>query len=332
MPYNKDAYTRYKLIDQRIQSSRRAAPKLQDIVDYVADKLGKSVSVSSIQKDIEAMRYDKNLAFHAPIVYDRPTRTYKYSQSDYSIDRMDISEEDLQGLQTAIGILEQFKGLPSIKYFEEAIAKISASVKKNSQANKENIFLLDRPNKYLGAAHMAAIVEAIQEKRVLKILYQSFNKPTAKPHTVHPYFIKEYNARLYLIANDVAPGKAAKFLTFGFDRITEVKNTYDSFEGQYIDKENYFTNALGISYVDGSPQKIVLSYVPTQAGYLKTQPIHHSQKILVDNDKEFRIELLLVTNPELQMRILSSGGNVKVIEPKALKTFVQDEAKKMLKS
>jgi predicted DNA-binding transcriptional regulator YafY len=51
----------------------------------------------------------------------------------------------------------------------------------------------------------------------------------------------------------------------------------------------------------------------------------------VDNEKEFKIELLLVINPELQMRILSSGGNVKVIEPKALKTFVQDEAKKMLK-
>jgi predicted DNA-binding transcriptional regulator YafY len=329
MPYNKDAYTRYKLLDQRIRNTRKPAPTLADLVEYVSDKLGKTVSVSSIQKDIEALRHDQNLGFKAPLQYSKAVKGYIYTESDYSIDKMDISEEDLQGLETAIGILEQFKGLPAIKYFEEAISKISASVQKNRDANKENIFLLDRPNKYLGAEFMNTIVEAIRDKRVLKIMYKSFSKPKPKEHIVHPYFIKEYEARLYLIANDVAPGKASKFLTFSFDRIEGVKETYDSFQEAYVDKQNYFTNALGVSFIDGTPQKIVLSFAPTQAGYLKTQPIHHSQKILVDTDKEFRIELLLVINPELKMRILSNGSKVKVIEPAELKDFVLEEAKLM---
>jgi predicted DNA-binding transcriptional regulator YafY len=329
MPYNKDAYTRYKLLDQRIKNTRKTPPTLAQLVEYVSDKLGKTVSTSSIQKDIEAMRHDTNLGFLAPLEYNKAVKGYIYTETDYSIDKMDISEEDLQGLETAIGILEQFKGLPAIKYFEEAISKISASVQKNRDANKENIFLLDRPNQYLGAEFMHTIVEAIRDKRVLKITYQSFTKPTAKEHVVHPYFIKEYEARLYLIANDIAPGKAAKFLTFSFDRIKTVKESYDSFKQEYVDKKNYFTNALGVSYIDGTPQKIVLSFAPTQAGYLKTQPIHHSQKILVDNSKEFKIELLLVINPELKMRVLSNGSKVKVLEPKELKDFVAAEAKEM---
>jgi predicted DNA-binding transcriptional regulator YafY len=329
MPYNKDAYTRYKLLDQRIKNTRKTPPTLAQLVEYVSDKLGKTVSTSSIQKDIEAMRHDTNLGFLAPLEYNKAVKGYIYTETDYSIDKMDISEEDLQGLETAIGILEQFKGLPAIKYFEEAISKISASVQKNRDANKENIFLLDRPNQYLGAEFMHTIVEAIRDKRVLKINYQSFTKPTAKEHVVHPYFIKEYEARLYLIANDIAPGKAAKFLTFSFDRIKTVKESYDSFKQEYVDKKNYFTNALGVSYIDGTPQKIVLSFAPTQAGYLKTQPIHHSQKILVDNSKEFKIELLLVINPELKMRVLSNGSKVKVLEPKELKDFVAAEAKEM---
>jgi predicted DNA-binding transcriptional regulator YafY len=332
MPYNKDAYTRYKLLDQRIRNSRKPAPTLQELVEYVSDKLGKTVSVSSIQKDIEALRYDNNLGFNAPLIYSKTVKGYVYTESDYSIDHMNISEEDLQGLETALGILDQFKGVPAIKYFEEAISKMSASVKKNREANKENIFLLDRPNQYLGAEFMNTIVEAIRDKRVIKIMYQSFNKPQPRLHTVHPYFIKEYDARLYLIANDIAPGKATKFLTFSFDRIQDVKDTYDSFKEQFVDKENYFTNALGISYVDGNPEKIVLSFSTTQAGYLKTQPIHHSQKILIDTDKEFRIELLLVVNPELKMRILSNGSKVKVLEPKSLQEFVMEEAKAMVKA
>jgi predicted DNA-binding transcriptional regulator YafY len=330
MPYNKDAYTRYKLIDQRLRNTRIAPPSLQELIEYVSDKLGKQVSISSIQKDIEAMRHDANLGFNAPIVYDRYSKAYKYAEPEYSIDKMNISEEDLQGLETALGILEQFKSVPAIKYFEEAISRMSASVKKNREVSKENIFLLDRPNKYLGAQFMNTIVDGIRDKRVIKISYQSFNKLQAKEHIVHPYFIKEYDARLYLIANDIAAGKAPKFLTFSFDRMQRVTDTYDSFKEEFVDKVNYFTNALGISHVDGVPEKIVLSFHPSQAGYLKTQPIHHSQTILKDTDKEFKIQLQLVVNPELQMRILSHGSKVKVMEPNSLKDFVAAEAEKMI--
>ena len=54
------------------------------------------------------------------------------------------------------------------------------------------------------------------------------------------YFIKEYDARLYLIANDIAAGKAPKFLTFSFDRMQKVTDTYDSFKEEFVDKVNYF--------------------------------------------------------------------------------------------
>ncbi len=331
MPYNKDAYSRYKLLDQRIRNTRKTAPTLEDLVEFVSDKLGKTVSVSSIQKDIKAMRYDENLGFLAPIAYDLRKKAYCYTDPGYSIEQMNLSEEDLQGLETAIGILQQFKSLPAIKFFEESISRMAASVKKNREAtaSKENYFLLDRPLRYIGAQHMSSIVDAIRDKRVLRIEYQSFNKPTAKNHTVHPYFIKEYSGRLYLIANDVAPGKAAKFLTFSLDRMVAVKDTYDSFEEQYVDKTEYFNNTLGISYVDGTPEKVVLQYAPSQAGYLTTQPIHHSQKTLKNTDKEFTIELTLVINPELKMRILSSGSQVKVLQPASLQAFIKEEARLM---
>jgi predicted DNA-binding transcriptional regulator YafY len=333
MPYNKDAYTRYKLIDVRIRNKQKPKPTLAQLIEYVNDKLGKTVSASSIQKDIEAMRYDKNLAFNAPIAYDRLTKGYYYTEEGYSIEAMPLSEADLQGLEMALGILQQFKSVPAIKYFQEAISDMAASVKKNRISSSKNTatILLDRPNQYLGSEYMAVVVDAINEKNVIKLSYLGFNKLAQKEHTVHPYFIKEYDGRLYLIGNDVAPGKAQKFLTFSFDRITKISATYDSFKEEYVDKANYYKNTLGISNVDAVPEKIILSFNPIQAPWLRTQKIHHSQNILIDNNTEFRIELELVVNHELKTKVLSYGSALTVLQPAHLKEFVLNEINSMKK-
>ena len=64
---NKNALTRYRLIDSRMTIRQKPAPSLAEIVDYVSEKMGTSISVASIQKDIYAMRYDESLGFNAPI-------------------------------------------------------------------------------------------------------------------------------------------------------------------------------------------------------------------------------------------------------------------------
>ena len=49
--------------------------------------------------------------------------------------------------------------------------------------------------------------------------------------------------------------------------------------------------------------------------------MHHSQKIIIDNERECRIELLIYPTYDFVMELLSLGAEVKVIEPKSL----QDE-------
>jgi predicted DNA-binding transcriptional regulator YafY len=325
MPYNKDAYTRYKLIDACLRRKSRPVPALQDIVDYVGDKLDKYISTSSIQKDIYAMRYDDNLGFNAPIAYDGKKKGYYYSEPDYYIEKLPISEEELQALEMSLGFLQQYTNMPAIKVFEEAITKMAASVKKSRASFKSDVLIGDKDKQYVGVQFMQDIVEAIRSRRVVKLKYQSFQSDKLKEHTIHPYFIKEYSGRLYLVANDVAPGKAQKFLTFSFDRIVQLDITQTIFKEQYLDKENYFSNALGVSNVDDKPLDLELKCHPSQAKYLKSQPIHHSQSIIVDNENEFVIKLKIVVNQELKMRILAMGHTAIVIKPDNLrKTFFEE--------
>ena len=133
MPKNKDAVSRYRWIDERLRNKRLKKPTLDDLIEFVSRKMDKSISVRTIQKDIQDMRHDPELNYHAPIVYDRASGTYAYEDETYSINNIPIEEADLEGLEIAIGILEQFRSLPVIEQFEDAILKIAASLKQNRE-------------------------------------------------------------------------------------------------------------------------------------------------------------------------------------------------------
>lgn len=328
---HKNALTRYRLIDARITHKQKNAPSLQELVDYVSEKLGTPVSVSIIQKDIYAMRYSDALGYFAPLEYSKTERGYVYTEKDYSIHRIPVSEEDLQGLEIAVGILEQFKEIPAIKVFEDAIQKIAVSVKQSrQQQHGGSKLLLDRPRRYQGIEYMRDIVEAIHEKKVIRFLYQPFNKSEGKKHTVHPYFIKEYDNRMYLIGKDIHPTKAAKFLIFGFDRMQDVLKMNQSFIEEALDIENYFTSAIGISLPNTKPEKIVLAFHPLQTNYIKSQPLHHSQKILKENKQGLHVSLELVINYELKAMVLRFGSQVKVLKPESLQREIKETIQAMV--
>jgi predicted DNA-binding transcriptional regulator YafY len=333
MSFNKEAYSRYKLIDARLRIKSKPAPTLQDLIEYVSEKLGQTVATRTLQKDLFVMRNDQALAFNAPIVFDRLKKAYSYTDPNFSIDKIALSEEDLFGLDLALNILQQFKEIPAIKIFEDAIYRMATSVKKSKEQidSNKSMLLLNHPNKYAGVQYMQDIVDAIRDKTELRITYQSFSKPMPKQHTVQPYFIKEYSGRLYLIANDIAPGKMPRLLIFSFDRIQNMLPTMTKFKEEKVDSHNFFANTLGISNSDAIPETIILAFDATQGGYIKSQPLHHSQIITSETNTEIIISLKLVINFELKMMILGFGSKVKVLAPKALATNIVEEIGAMQK-
>lgn len=328
---NKNAIARYRLIDNLMTNKQKKPPTLSEIVDYVSEKLGTSVSVPTIQNDIYDMRYDEGLGFFAPLVYDKARRGYKYEDEQYSINKLNVSDEELQGLEMAISILEQFSNVPAIKLFDDAIQKIALSVKySREKALQSDILLLDRPKRYLGIEYLNDIVEAIRNKNVIRLSYLPFNKEQAKKHTLHPYFIKEYNGRMYLIAKDIDPIKSAKFLTFAFDRIQDVVVLSATFIEENLNANTYFHSTIGISMHGDAPQHVELQVLPNQLNYLISQPIHHSQKILKQNKNGAVISMEVVINYELISLILSMGKNVKVLKPKSLAFDIKKQLGEML--
>jgi len=330
MPKNKDAVSRYRWIDERLRNKRLKKPSLDDLIEYVSKKMDTNISVRTIQKDIQDMRHDPELNYHAPILYDRSSGTYRYEDDSYSISSIPIDEADLQGLEIAISILEQFRSLPVIEQFEDAILKIAASLKQNREVMEhKGLIKFARAAQYKGAAHIPFIVDAIKNREVIRIAYQSFDRNEPKEHWVEPYHVREYQSRFYLIGKS-QKAKGGTLLTFSLDRIVDIWPTDKNFDEKNFDDASYYQHAIGITVPTEAPEKVVLSFTPLQGKYVKSQPLHPSQTIIADNDKECRVSLNLVINHELSMVVLSYGALVKVLEPKSLANKIAATAKAML--
>ena len=87
---------------------------MEDLVDACSDALydmegiRKGVSTRTVQGDLQMMRSDK-LGYNAPIeVYDQ--MYYRYSDPDYSINDMPLSEEDILLFNRALVLLKKSSG------------------------------------------------------------------------------------------------------------------------------------------------------------------------------------------------------------------------------
>ncbi len=331
VPKNKDAVSRYRWIDERLRNKRLPKPTLENLIEYVSEKMDSNVSTRTIQKDLQDMRQDPELNYMAPIVYDRSSRTYRYADESFSISNIPIEEADLQGLEIAIGILEQFRGLPVVQQFEDAILKIAASLKMNREAlQHKGLIKFTRTSQYKGAEHIPEIVDAIKNLEIIRLAYQSFDRNEPKEHWVEPYHLREYQHRFYLIGKSQQT-RGGAVLTFGLDRIVKLWPTGKHFDEKNFDDASYFQHAIGITVHDAEPENVLLSFSPRQGKYVKSQPIHASQQVVEDNGKECRISLNVVINPELTMTLLSYGAQVKVLQPAHLAEKLAEEAKEMMK-
>lgn len=329
MPLNREAYTRYRLIDERMR--KKPNPTLEQIIDHVSYNMDKPVAKRTIQLDLQEMRYNQALKFNAPIFFDRATRTYKYSDNNYSINNLPVSADELHGLDFAISILDQFKHLPAIKEFEDAIKRIASTVKINKEARGESDHIqLDKPFIIKGIEFVEPILKAISERRVIKFTYQKHGSDITTENLLEPYLIRESKNFWYVIGNGISK-KDHKILTFALDRIIDLRLTSQTFSDDKIDKKNFYKNVVGVTIGGGKAEQILLAFDAIQGKYIKTIPLHSSQQIVKETKNELRVSLELVINTELKMQLMSYGEKVKVLKPKTLADEIRTSAEKMLK-
>jgi predicted DNA-binding transcriptional regulator YafY len=179
-----------------------------------------------------------------------------------------------------------------------------------------------------GTEKLYDLIHAIKDGVRICFEYTPFKYEKPCNHSGRPIALKEFERRWYLLLKEDGENT---FKIFGLDRINNIEITQQKIIVEpFPDVEAMFAPCLGVTIPrEAEPQEIIISFTPEQAKYVKSLPLHHSQKIISETDAETIISINVYLNAyELEQKILSFGDTAKVIQPQML----ADKIKKRLKN
>lgn len=180
---------------------------------------------------------------------------------------------------------------------------------------------------WAGARWLPDLVRAVRERRWIGFDYRKFETDQVKHYSLQPLLLKQYQGRWYLIGKQ----QNGEDRTFGIDRIEEMKLRDNTFAPPPGDPRDRFANVVGLDHSRGNVETVRFVCDPVQAQYLKTLPLHRSQKIIRDGSLETVFEVKVIPNYEFIQRILMMGARVKILQPTSLATEVYSHLKEAVK-
>ena len=192
-----------------------------------------------------------------------------------------------------------------------------------NQSSQSVGFILPEHHRPKGSDSIPILISAIKEQRFIEfeyILVRKGNKLISK--SVKPHFLKESLGLWYLLALDEHDTLKA----YGIDRMQNINVADKTFKrDETINPDELFKHSYGIWDDPSMPvEEIELSYSPLDGKFIKTTPLHSSQKIIIDNDTEFRISLRLRITNDFVMALLSRSASLTVIKPLSLRTRIRE--------
>ncbi len=330
MGKNKNAIIRYQVLDRCFRNPGRIY-YMTDLVEACNEALrdvdpgSDGVRRRQLYEDIKFMR--DSMGYNAPIETYRDGRKvyYRYSDPNFSINNQPLNEMEAQQLKESIATLTRFKGLPQFEWVEEIKVRLEQSFNLKSE---EKVISFDE-NPYLeGLDYIGDIYNAIVHKRVLKIDYRPFKSDHNSLHFIHPYFLKQYNNRWFLFGYNEGLDTLSNFALDRIKSLGESDRPYRA-NDQY-DFEEFFEDTVGVSvHPEEELQTIKIRIEPSLWPYVKTKPIHGSQKVLDRGEEAVVIQLQIIPNYEFYAQMLSHGDGIEILEPASVREKMRNTVTRM---
>lgn len=316
MSITKNALLRYQTLDRCLRNTGRNY-LIEDLLDEVNNTLlednplNSGIQIRQLRDDIRYMRSESG--YSAPIetkIISGKKHAYYYSESKFSINNSPLNSTEVQQLKGVLTLFNRFQGEVGFKWLTETsvILKDIFGLEEDSK----KVVSFEGNEYYSGNDFISILFNAIVNKRVLRINYTPFGQAEIQLD-FHPYFLKQFNNRWFVYGLN----ESLKIPTWNLalDRISRLKETSNSYIEDLTDWQDFFSEIIGVSKpFEKEEEEIQLLFTPNQAPYIKTKPIHGSQKDY-EVEEGLLVKIIVIPNFELEQLILSFGENVKVLSP-----------------
>lgn len=194
----------------------------------------------------------------------------RYANPRYSINKKEMTDDECYLLSEIFSLLGQFEGLPNL----EALGRMRRSF--HARQHKPVISFMKNPLE--SSTLWGELFTAAAHQQVIELHHHTFTDPgTDRSLNLHPYLLKEYNRRWFLIG---AAEHDGKLLIFPLDRIDKViplpSHKFEEYDG---DLNERFEDIVGVTLYDDYPVEHILFWVSDASkDYVMTKPIHESQR------------------------------------------------------
>lgn len=331
MPTNKNALIRYKCLD-RLLSDRHHFYDRKDLWEKVNDELQfagfSEVTRRCVEMDIVDLQ---DAPFNADIreFEWNGKKCVAYRKSSFSIFKEELSREEVNLLREALNTLGQFEGLDHFEWLDR--------LKEGLEVKSKRRIISFSNNPYLQNSNLlGTLFDVISNKVVIRMSYHTFADPNVRCIEFHPYLLKQYNDRWFLIG---AADDDGKILNFPLDRIDNVEPLKErKYKECTEDLSERFEDIVGVTLYEDREVEHILCWVSDHSkGYVDTKPIHGSYTPL-KGDKELQLRsefpqleggmfftLDCICNFELIRELCSYGKDLIVLRSTGM---VADEVRK----
>ncbi|WP_455626303.1 helix-turn-helix transcriptional regulator [Parabacteroides sp.] len=170
---------------------------------------------------------------------------------------------------------------------------------------------------------LANIISAMKENQVINITHKNFQYSKSFTFPVAPYCLKLFQKRWYMLGSSTNDNTIR---IYGIDRIEKMEATNEHFSmPKDFDAKTYFSSFFGVVLDNDVPiQHIVLRADKYHQHYLRSLPLHESQREIFTSEEYADFELTLRPTYDFRMELLRAGNMIEVIEPLSLRQEMRE--------
>lgn len=278
-----------------------------------------------LANDLESLISSPQSFYNIPLKYNKERNSYYFGDPSFSIFKQTLNSNEIKILRIIAIYFDKIKNHQTLSGLKGLMQKMIDSLQIREE--DENLSLPDfvdteHTADFTGSKFIAPIIKAIKNKKVLRIYYMPFYEDKPYFTIVHPYLLKEFKGRWYLIGLNETKNEIR---TYGLDRIWEIGETDNAYIPKKFSASDYFKNSVGVISPFGEPEQIHIEVSVHQAKYLITQPLHNSQYIEEEKEDSVVFSYKLHPTYEFKSMILGMGKEVKVLKPESFRRDIIHE-------
>ncbi|TCI85310.1 helix-turn-helix transcriptional regulator [Tenacibaculum sp. M341] len=327
MTNSKHAHLRYNILDYCF---RKKAFTFNQLLTYVNEKIAQhypeeNISERTLRDDLKLFR-DSKKGFGAPL--PSKARILQYENLNFSIASKPLLAYEQYLIDASVQLLERFENHPKYDRLAEALFKFQDNETLANNTDISKVVFFDHNEEYKGIHHLKPLYHAIHNKNVLKITYKGFKDSTPNSYKFHPYYLKQYDNRWFSFGQNP---NFDNITNLTLDRIINIEISDKQYAETRIDFKEYFEGIIGVTFDENqNPIEIIISIEKSLWTYIKTKPLHGSQKVKQEHQDHIDISLQLIPNYELESMLLQYGERLTVLEPETLRKSLKERTKMMM--